>query len=64
MQSELKEDREKMKRELKGEVMVGSLVLPTSLVVILKYSRVEEMQRELQGQEGYMVDEMQRELKL
>ena len=44
--------------------MVGSLVLPTSLVVILKYSRVEEMQRELQGQEGYMVDEMQRELKL
>ena len=24
---------------------------------------VEEMQRELQGQEGYMVDEKQRELK-
>ena len=30
--------------------MVGSLVLPTSLVVILKYSRVEEMQRELKRQ--------------
>ena len=43
--------------------MVGSLVLPTSLVVILKYSRVEEMQRELKGQEGDMVEEMQKELK-
>ena len=43
--------------------MVGSLVLPTSLVVILKYSRVEKIQRELQGQEVDMVEDMQRELK-
>ena len=35
-------------------------MLPTSLVVILKYSRVEEMQRELKGQEGDMVEEMHR----
>ena len=31
--------------------------------MILKYSKVEEIQRELKGQEGDMVKEMQKELK-
>ena len=52
--------------------MMGSLALPTSFVVILKYSRVEEGGQEgdmveemhslLPGQEGGMGEEMQREL--